>query len=143
MNTFIFQSVEDRFDLRKKLELGKKDTWYATRYRGDMNPDDVVYFWMGGSSEIRGLYGWGMITREPYMKSGWDSHGVDVTYKVKFKRPLLATYLMKDDDLCDMLIFRAPQATNFLLSPKESIALAKFVTSKSEKAPPPSSGGSR
>jgi EVE domain-containing protein len=136
MNTFIFQSVEDRFDLRKELEVGKQDTWYATRYRSEMRVGDVAYFWMGGPTSIRGLYGWGNLISEAYLKSGWDSHGVEVKYRCKFGAPILATTLMEARDLGDMLIFRAPQATNFLLSPEEAGALAAFVRDHGEKAPP-------
>lgn len=136
MNTFIFQSIEERFDLRKKLNVGKQDTWYATRYRSEMHIGDVAYFWMGGSTSIRGLYGWGNLISEAYLKSGWDSHGVDVRYRCKFAAPILATMLMDAPGLGDMLIFRAPQATNFLLSPEEARALAAFVQDRSETAPP-------
>src|SRR5260370_961577 len=57
MSVFIFQSVPDRFDLREEFEPGLDDTWYATRYRNEMRPGAVVFFWMGGPPEIRGVYG--------------------------------------------------------------------------------------
>jgi hypothetical protein len=141
MNTFIFQSVEDRFDLRSKLQVGKQDTWYATRYRNEMHPNDSTYLWMGGSSSIRGLYGWGTLTSAAYLKPSWDSHGVDVKYMCRFSQPILATTLTSHSILRSMLIFRAPQATNFLLSIDEARALAAVVRDRGESTPPFSSGG--
>lgn len=107
MNTFLFQSVPDRFDLRKEIRPGETDVWYATRYRSEMNPGDVVFFWMGGDEHFRGLYGWGHILSRPYLKAGWDSHGVNVKYDVKFDRPVLAKSIRRDPELSDLLILRA------------------------------------
>jgi hypothetical protein len=138
-NTFIFQSVPERFDLRTSLRAGKSDTWYATRYRNEMRPGDLVLFWMGGSEDIRGLYGWGHIASEPYLKKSWDAHGVDVVYDVRFAVPVLATDIRDSGSLSELLIFRAPSATNFLLSEDESVRLAKLIKKNGET--PPSPGG--
>ncbi|SEB01910.1 EVE domain-containing protein [Alkalimonas amylolytica] len=55
MNYWIFQSVVDRYDLRddKIVEIGKSDTWYATRYKSKMKEGDRVYFWLGGLGSER------------------------------------------------------------------------------------------
>ena len=120
MNVFVFQSIPDRNDLRKAIRPGVSDTWYATRYRNEMHPDDLVFFWMAGDEHFRGLYGWGRLASLPYLKNGWDGHGVDVKYDVKFARPILAKKFRDDKILSEMLVFRAPQATNFLLSPDQA-----------------------
>jgi hypothetical protein len=135
MNAFVFQSVPDRLDLRKAIRPGHQDTWYATRYRNEMHPGDIVFFWMAGDEHFRGLYGWGHIASAPYLKSGWDAHGVDVAYEVKFAKPIRATSLRDDPVLAEMLIFRAPQATNFLLSPQQAKRLARLVKDRGETAP--------
>jgi hypothetical protein len=135
MNVFVFQSVPDRYDLRHAIHPGKRDTWYATRYRNAMRPGDLVFFWMAGDEPFRGLYGWGRIASAPYIKTSWDSHGVDVSYEVNFAKPILATFLRTDPVLGDMLIFRAPQATNFLLSPEQATRLVKIVKDRGETAP--------
>jgi hypothetical protein len=134
-NVFLFQSVPDRYDLRRKLAPGKTDTWYATRYRNEMHPDDVVFFWLAGDRQFRGLYGWGRIASDPYLKAGWDSHGIDVHYEEKFKIPLLATAIEDDPVLASMLIFRAPQATNFLLSPQQATRLVQLLRDHGEVPP--------
>ncbi len=135
MNVFVFQSVPDRYDLREGIRPGKRDTWYATRYRNQMHPGDLVFFWMAGDEHFRGLYGWGRIASVPYLKAGWDSHGVDVTYEVKFRKPIMARSFREDAVLAEMLIFRAPQATNFLLSPGHGKRLVKLVKERRETAP--------
>ena len=135
MHAFVFQSVPDRFDLRKAIDPGRADTWYATRYRNEMHPNDVVFFWMAGDEHFRGLYGWGRIASAPYLKSGWDAHGVDVTYEVKFSKPIRATSLRNDPVLADILIFRAPQATNFLLSAQQAKRLVRLIKDRGETAP--------
>jgi hypothetical protein len=134
-NVFVFQSVPDRFDLRTELRPGSRDTWYATRYRNEMHPGDLVFFWMAGDDRFRGLYGWGLLASKPYVKSGWDSHGVDVTYKEKFSKAISAKSIRDDPKLAEMLIFRAPQATNFLLSSDQAKRLVKLVKERGEVAP--------
>src|SRR5262245_29479615 len=125
MNFFIFQSVPERYDMRTELQAQRDVTWNATRYRQQMGPGDCVFFWMAGDEDIRGLYGWGVLTSTPYAKASWDGYGVDATFKVKFAKPVLARTIKQGRNLKDLLIFRAPQASNFLLAPKEASALAK------------------
>ena len=72
MNVFLFQSAPEQYDLRKELRPGEFDNWHATRYRMEMHPGDIVFFWMGGDQNFRGLYGWGEITSEPYIKPEWE-----------------------------------------------------------------------
>ena len=127
MNAFIFQSRADIFDLREHLQPGKRDTWYATRYRSIMQPGDIVLFWMAGDERLRGLYGWGQIASEPYLKPSWDSHGVDVIYKDRFEQPIQASVLRKNPVLSELLIFRAPQASNFLIRPAEARTLSRVL----------------
>lgn len=135
MNVFVFQSVPERYDLRHVIQPGTKDIWYATRYRNKMEPGDIVFFWMAGDEHFRGLYGWGQIVSIPYLKEEWESHGVDVIYKVKFENPVMARSLRHDAIMAQMLIFRAPQATNFLLSAREAKRLIRFVKKSGESVP--------
>ena len=58
-NTFIFQVKKqpgDEGDLRIFLVEGLTDVWLASRYQRSMAPGDVVFFWMAGPEEIRGIY---------------------------------------------------------------------------------------
>lgn len=135
MHIFIFQSVPERYDLRNELKRGRTDTWYATRYRSQMSPGDYVFFWMGGDENVRGLYGWGVLKSSAYIKPNWDTFGVDVEYKVRFKRPILARYVKSDVTLNNLLIFKAPSASNFLLDEKEARQLLSLVEKFGEEVP--------
>lgn len=127
MNTFIFQSMPERFDLREKLKPGNKDTWYATRYRNKMKTGDIVFFWMGGNKRFRGLYGWGKLISEPYIKDNWKTYGIDVEYIEKFFKPITSSKIKDDIELSRLLIFRAPQATNFFVEPSELKKLVRLL----------------
>lgn len=137
MNVFIFQCLPDRYDLRstKSIKPAKEETWYATRYRKEMNIGDLVFFWMAGEEKIRGLYGWGRISSTPYIIEEWSSHGVNVINEVKFSTPILSQVFREDKVLAEMLILRVPQATNFLLSRDEAKILIKIVEKRSERPP--------
>jgi hypothetical protein len=66
MNAWIFQSKPSQTDLRTELRVGAVDQWMATRYRSEMRDGDVVYFWLAGNANIRGVYGRGRIVGEPF-----------------------------------------------------------------------------
>jgi hypothetical protein len=135
VNIFIFQSTKPNYDLSKELRRNKRETWYATRYRNQMSIGDTVYLWMAGGDRERGIYGWGSLVSEPYIKDEWDSYGVDLVCKVRFRAPVLASLLKRESSLSNLLIFRAPQASNFLLDDKEAGKLAAVVRSQREEAP--------
>lgn len=131
MNHWIFQSIADRYDLRepKIVMAGKKDTWYATRYKDRMKIGDIVYFWLGGIGEERGIYAVGTVASEAYQKPDWDSYGIDVIYKTKLQTPVTIKTLKASPTLEKLLILRAPQATNFLLSTEEASAIEALARS--------------
>ena len=135
-NAFVFQSRPDRFDLRTELKAGAKQTWEASRYRLAMRPGDLVYFWLAGPEAIRGIYGWGQIKRPPYRRVGESTYSVDVIVEEVFSMPLLAQVLRRERDLSELLILKAPQATNFLLSDPEARRLAELAKRQGETAPP-------
>ena len=127
MNYWIFQAIPERYDLREKLVEGRKVTWYATRYRSRMLPGDIVFFWLGGPEDIRGIYGWGRLTSSPYIKPEWESYGVDVRYEKRLKSHVSIGKIKSVSDLQGLLILRIPQATNFLLSTQEARAITNLI----------------
>lgn len=134
MSTFLFQARQDRYDLRTELKEGRKETWQATRYWHAMRPKDIVYLWLAGQENIRGIYGWGRIDGTPRHK-GTDTV-VDVRVEEVFATPLLAVDIRQTRGLSDLLILRAPQATNFLLSDPEAKCLAAVIARGGKRAPP-------
>lgn len=133
--SFIFQSRPDKFDLRTELRPQVVDRWPAARYRTVMRPGDIVYFWLAGPEDIRGIYGWGTIRKFPYRSQGRDTYDVDVYVEQVLAKPLLAVSLRRMPALSDLLILRAPQATNFLLSHEEALQIAAEIGKAGEQPP--------
>ena len=132
---FIFQARAGRYDLRTELRPKAVERWTASRYRSVMRPGDIVFFWMAGSADIRGIYGWGTIKGYPYSVGSHDSYDVDVQVEHVLAQPMLATTIRKIPELRDLLIFRAPQATNFLLSPDQAKHLIQEIGKRGEAVP--------
>jgi len=133
--SFIFQSRPDKFDLRTELRPQVVDRWPAARYRTVMRPGDIVYFWLAGPEDIRGIYGWGTIRKFPYRSQGRDTYDVDVYVEQVLAKPLFAVSLRRMPGLSDLLILRAPQATNFLLSHEEALQIAAEIGKAGEQPP--------
>jgi hypothetical protein len=130
--SFIFQAVLSRYDLPTQLIPGKTVGWIASKYRSEMSRDDVVYFWLGGPPEIRGIYGWGVIVANTPRRDDESMYRIDVEYKCRFEKGRKATHisssiLQEDSILRDHVLFRMPLGTNFMLSEEESEALRKIV----------------
>lgn len=129
MNYWIFQSVPDRFDLQdpKNLVDGRRITWLASRYRDRMAPGDLVFFWMAGEKEIRGIYGWGRLASGAYEDAEDKAFAVDAICERRLLHHLPVGQIMDHPVLRNMLIMRAPQATNFLLTSAEADALTGMI----------------
>ena len=128
MNYWLFQARTDRYDLRdpSKIQPGQKETWDATRYRTEMNPGDIVFFWLAGDSDYRGIYGWGTLLSPPHPGYNKD-FVVDVRFDERFKNFLSVQEIAADSDLADLLILRVPIGANFLISASEAQAIARHV----------------
>ena len=127
MNTWLFQSVPEHYDLRTEFREGAEEMWRASRYRSQIKPGDTVFFWMGGPQDVRGLYGWGEIAGTPRFDPSDDQFEVGVVYRRKLEHPLLASNIRKITPLDQMLIFRAPFGTNFPLSGQEARAIIDLL----------------
>jgi hypothetical protein len=136
MTALIFQSTVEEYDLRTAIRRGQRDTWRARRYRDEMSVDKLAFFWLGNRDDsIRGIYAWGRIVSAPYIRPQWREHGVDVVYDAILNTPLLAKHLRAKTELADLLIFRAAQGTNFVLSDREAKTIAKLIQARGERAP--------
>lgn len=127
MNYWIFQSVADQQDLRTRLQEGIEDTRLASRYRQQMSVGDLVFFWLAGPDEIRGIYGWGTLLSEPEYSDERQEYRVRVHYNRRLKTHLPAKRIRQVDTLKDLLILRVPQATNFILSKEEAETIANLI----------------
>jgi hypothetical protein len=128
MNYWIFQAVSEKYPLLEKLVEGVAEIWRAPQYRGRMSPDDMVFFWLGGPEKVRGIYGWGRLKSFPYIKPEWEEHVVEVLYEKRLA-PYISIHEVKSvRDLQNLLILRAPQATNFPLTLEEARAIVSLVS---------------
>jgi hypothetical protein len=128
VNYWIFQAKPERYDLSKQLQPGKQIPWQASRYRGEMKKNDVVYFWQSGKNAA--LHGQGRIVSDsPYETAdGWR---IDVEYSIRFDKPLPKKYITEDEILRNMQIIRTPQGTNFKIGPEQVEGLRKLFESVS------------
>lgn len=129
MNYWIFQAVPERYDLRQKPSEGDNITWYATRYRARMEIGDVVFFWLGGSPDIRGVYGQGTLTSKPYLKKNWDDYGVDVDFERRLTPHISISEIKAEPRLSNMQILNMAVGSNFYISKEEAIALQELIPS--------------
>ena len=127
MNYWIFQSVVEQQDLRHRLQEGKEDIRLASRYRQQMSTGDLVFFWLGGPDDIRGIYGWGKLLSEPEFNNDRQEYRVRVRYDKRLTDHLRVGQIRAVSELRNLLILRAPQATNFLLSREEARSIASLI----------------
>ncbi len=127
MNYWIFQSKPKQYDLRLDSSLvpGRKDKWDATRWRTEMHPGDLVYFWMAGPPELRGIYGWGRLTSEPYEDGS--GYAVKVKYERKFPEHIPAETIGSNKELQNLMILKIAVGTNFLIDKREANAIAALI----------------
>jgi hypothetical protein len=130
--SFIFQAVPSRYDLRSELIPGRRVSWLASRYLEQMVQGEIVYFWLAGEAETRGLYGWGAISG-PAPQAVGSEYRIEVEYLCNFldrqpPRHISAALVAKESALRNMLILRMPIGTNFLLSQREDAALRTLIT---------------
>ncbi|MCK4733846.1 MAG: hypothetical protein KAT65_15435 [Methanophagales archaeon] len=99
-----------------------------------MKKGDIVYFWLAGDPAHRGLYGWGVIFA--LYKALFEHEGRAYRVIVEYQRNFLehkkhkhipSEDIRKNPILRDLLIFRMPVGTNFLLTDEEDRALRGII----------------
>ena len=92
-----------------------------------MSAGDLVFFWLGGPENVRGIYGWGTLLSKPEFTDDRDAYRVRVRYDRRLGTHLPVAKIRLVDQLKNLLILRAPQATNFILSGEEAQAIADLM----------------
>lgn len=127
---WLFQSVPKRYDLAKEMREGAIETWLVTRFMDSIKRGDIVFFWMAGSPDIRGLYGWGKVISEcPQYSKGW-GYGVDVKYEKKLTVHIPAGEVKRLPSFADFVLFKTAIGTNFRLSEEQAADLFKLVKAR-------------
>lgn len=112
--------------------------WPVQRWAAEMRPGDLVFLWQ--TTDKGGLRGWGEIARidspEQPVK-GRTTIRVVVDERVWLGRPIPRQDVIKSGALESNLLLRAPQGTNFRVSPDEARRLAVLLP---ERRRPPLDG---
>ncbi len=123
MTAWLFQTMDkSRIEL---IECGYVDRWCVRRYRSDMQRNDVVFIWLGGSPAVRGVHGWGRLAAAPYL--GEQVFFVDVQYDQAVTPFVPAIALRSHPILHTLPILHMPRATNFRLEDEQVAALASLL----------------
>ena len=132
MNFWIFQAKPERYDLRdpNRFAPDKEEKWLATRYRTRMKPGDLVYLWLAGPREIRGVYGWGRLTTTPFPMNS--EYRVGVKYEGVLLKSEFVSFdkIMSIPDLHDLTIVRLAIGTNFRINQREAALIAGLIPLK-------------
>jgi MoxR-like ATPase len=128
--------VPRRWNLVEHLDSGEwaeggLEDWTVSRFQPDMRAGDKVALWQGG--DLAGIYAVGELAGEPEVRDKPPELGegqeprVDVRLLSKLKSPLLKDELLHHPVLRDLSVIRAPQGTNFRVTPEQWKALMDLV----------------
>lgn len=124
---WVFQAIPKRYDLRERMNKGEKETWLVTRYKDEMCKGDMVFFWLAGSPDIRGIYGWGRIVGDKVRYFENWGHGIEVCYNQVLPERISSEDLKKKKALGQHVIFRMAVGTNFKLEPDQTKELCELI----------------
>lgn len=133
---WLFQAIPKRYNLAR-IEPKATETWLVTRYGDEMRRGDLVFLWMAGASETRGLYGWGRIAEDaPRYYKNW-GYGIDVRYEQRFARHIPHDEVRALPSLADFILFRVAIGTNFKLDERQTGEISALIRRKlgAEAAP--------
>lgn len=129
---WLFQGNPKRYDLKDRLKPGNTEEWVVTRYVTRIQPGDFVWFWRAGE---RALYGWGEVLEPPQSKPGLSGIRLLVSYEERFDPPIGMEDILAEAPLKNLMVLRAPQGTNFAVTPEEADALRALAEDRNFNAP--------
>lgn len=103
---WLFQAIQDRFDIQAKVRPGGGEPWWVTRNRNELQPGDTALLWQAGSEA--GIYAIGKLESEAYEDTiegdaGW---WVDIRYVRLLDSPILKCDLLEDPLLCGLEVIK-------------------------------------
>ena len=102
---WIFRADIELFSLEENLFPQKVDRWRMARNPG-FAVGDLIWFWQGGDTDARGLYGWGRVNEEP------NDETILVLYEERFEPYWSAEQLAKYE--LDLPVLTADPRQTFL-----------------------------
>lgn len=148
---WLFQANPRLFDLSQELQqatVGDDGHWTVTRYRDEMNANDLVILWQGG--EHAGIYALGKLTGRPELYDyGEDpppwiagqSSGrtrawrVPYCYTTILEEPIAKATLIRHPVLRGLDVLRMAQASNFRVTRSQWDALQSLIASSAHLRP--------
>lgn len=131
MAYWLFQGNPKYYRVLDGIRDFQQMPWLVTRYDKDIAPGDGVLVWVSGKEA--GIYAIAeviepaqVITKLPDLKYWADASRATGKQQATIRfinkllnSPLLKTILLKDPLLKNLLVIRAPNATNFKVTPEE------------------------
>lgn len=123
---WVFQADPARYVLSvevPRIGIGHSDSWLVTRYKDQIEIGDRILLWQSGP--VSGIYALGQVLNAPALRDG--ELRVDVQYTRLLPRPILKEELKSHPVLSALQIIKAPQGTNFLVTPEQWAALQPLL----------------
>jgi 5-methylcytosine-specific restriction protein B len=154
-DAWLFQANPGLFDLEESLQSlkdGDKDDWSVSRYRDEMKIGDHVVLWQGGPTA--GIYALGTLIGLPFQRPTADfwpdreqreptEWAVPFHYTQILREPISKAVLSEHPVLKDIQVIRAPQGTNFKVTPDQWEALEDLLDSRGTVVVPRRDSGGR
>jgi hypothetical protein len=141
VRTWIFQANPAKYRIEDSLLFEGEELWNLNQHARDVHTGDRAIIWMSGAGA--GIYAIGTVISEPVVQSDsptglsyWrvKSAGyrqvprVHVRYGRRFlEHPLRKEFILRDEVLARMTIFRAPQGTVFTVTDTQWEALRVWL----------------
>lgn len=133
---WLFQANPKLFDLSAELltcEPGDIDDWSVSRFAEKLKPGDSIILWSSGPRS--GVYAFGELLSHPVERAtkGYlatqsaTELAVDFRYTMILPEPILKEELVRHPVLKDLSVIRAPQGTNFEVTPEQWEAIEDLL----------------
>lgn len=137
---WLFQCKPSIYDLPSALGKLASITWLVNQHKANIHAGDEVFLWEAGSNA--GLLAKGTVTTEPSaLPLPLEEHEfsqdaalappqlrVKISIQQVFEKRILKQVLLGDPILQDLSVLRAPQGTNFPVTPEQANALNQLIT---------------
>ncbi len=113
---------------------GEVVPWKVTRYMNRIKPGDVIFYWRAGASA--GLKGWGSVAGAPEESPGETFLRVPVRTEVNLGEVVPKAEVRDVPEISDLaVITQGRQGTNFPVSMKQAVGLARLIGARGQPSP--------
>jgi hypothetical protein len=138
--SWIFQANPKFYDLEKALESLKELTFEINQHKNDIHAGDKVFLWQSGTDA--GIVAVARVTTEPKIiampdvekqfakvpdRFSKDTERAYLKVERLLVQPILREDLLAQPDLSELTILKAPQGSNFSLTPEQAAAIEALI----------------